>query len=148
MEILGEGRTGALGARVAGAVLCVGVAVIHVIDQGGIPGSKTPGYVAVGYWVLEIIAVLTAGMLIADRPRLGWFVALGVAAGPLTGYILSRGPGLPDYTDDKGNWTEPIGVLSIVVEGVLLVLAATFFLRSMRAQPDTRAHVTGDAVST
>lgn len=28
--------------RLAGAVLCLAVAVIHVIDQGGFPGSKTP----------------------------------------------------------------------------------------------------------
>jgi hypothetical protein len=39
------------------------------------------------------------------------------------GYVLSRGPGLPGYTDDIGNWAEPLGVLSLVVEGVLLLLA-------------------------
>jgi hypothetical protein len=48
-----------------------------------------------------------------------------VAAGPILGYVLSRGPGLPNYGDDIGNWTEPLGVLSLVVEGVLLILSAT-----------------------
>jgi hypothetical protein len=52
-----------------------------------------------------------------------WLVAAGVAAGPIIGYVLSRGPGLPGYTDDKGVWTEPIGLLSLVVEGLLLLLA-------------------------
>jgi hypothetical protein len=108
------------------------VAAIHVIDQGGVPGSKTPGYVGAGYWVLEVIAVLTAVALVANMPRVAWFVALGVGAGPLLGYILSRGPGLPDYTDDMGNWTEPLGLLSLAVELVLLVLAAVMFLRSLR----------------
>jgi hypothetical protein len=105
------------------SLLCVGVAVIHVIDQGGIPGSKTPGYVGIGYWILELVAVLTAVWLIASQAKAPWGIALGVAAGPLIGYVLSRGPGLPDYSDDKGNWAEPLGVLSLVVELGLLVLA-------------------------
>jgi hypothetical protein len=147
VTIRDEGRSSGLAARIAGALLCLGVAAIHVIDQGGIPGSKTPEYVGVGYWILEIIAVVTAGMLIANWPRPGWFVALGVAAGPLIGYVLSRGPGLPDYTDDKGNWTEPIGLLSIAVELTLLGLAAALFLRHARTHPpapiNARLNATG-----
>jgi hypothetical protein len=124
-----------IGARLVGAVLCLGVAAIHVIDQGGVPGSKTPGYVAIGYWILEIVAVLTAVVLVANRPRVAWFVAFGVAAGPLLGYILSRGPGLPDYTDDKGNWAEPLGLLSLAVEAILLILAVALFVRAVRGGP-------------
>jgi hypothetical protein len=55
---------------------------------------------------------------------LGWWLSLGVAAGPVLGYVLSRGPGLPDYTDDIGNWTEPLGVTSLIVEDNLLITAA------------------------
>ncbi|MBV9058242.1 MAG: hypothetical protein JO296_14600 [Pseudonocardiales bacterium] len=43
-------------------------------------------------------------------------LSLGVAAGPILGYVLSRGPGAPGYTDDIGNWAEPLGVLSLIVE--------------------------------
>lgn len=120
-------------ARFVGALLCVQVAIIHVIDQGGIPGSKTPAYVGVGYWVLEALAVVTAiGFVINRSVRLSWFVAIGVGAAPMIGYILSRGPGLPDYTDDMGNWGEPLGVFSLTAEAILLVLAVTFFLRTVR----------------
>jgi hypothetical protein len=82
---------------------------------------------------VEVVAVLTAVVLVANRPRVGWFVAIGVAAGPLLGYILSRGPGLPDYTDDKGNWAEPLGLLSLAVEAILLLLAAALLARAIRA---------------
>ena len=27
------------------AALCLGVTAIHIVDQGGLPGDKTPGYV-------------------------------------------------------------------------------------------------------
>lgn len=121
-------------ARLTGALLCLGVVAIHVIDQGGIPGSKTPTYVGIGYYVLEIVGILTAIWLLARPARAAWFVAIGVAGGPLLGYVLSRGPGLPDYADDKGNWTEPLGLLSVLVEGVLLVLSVTLFVRRARAE--------------
>lgn len=120
------------GLRVLGAVLCVVVAAIHVIDQGGIIGSKVPGYVAAGYWVLEVVGLLIAAPMVLTRSRWTWFVAAGVAAGPFLGYVLSRGPGLPDYTDDKGNWFEPLGVSSLVAEAALFVLAAVQFVRDTR----------------
>jgi hypothetical protein len=41
---------------------------------------------------------------------------------------------LPDYTDDIGNWGEPLGVISVVVEGVLLILAAASLLRRIGMQ--------------
>lgn len=127
-------------ARFVGALLCVQVAIIHIIDQGGIPGSKTPSYVGVGYWILEILGIVTAVALITNRSvRLGWFVAIGVGAGPMIGYILSRGPGLPDYKDDMGNWGEPLGVFSLIAEAILIVLAVSFFLRTLRqSAPEAR----------
>jgi hypothetical protein len=115
--------------RLAGAVLCLTVAAIHVLDQGGFPGSKSPAYVAYGYYALELIGVVAAVLLIAGAIRVGWFLAVGVAAGPFIGYVLSRGPGLPGYTDDIGNWTEPLGLAALAVEALLFALAAALFLR-------------------
>ncbi len=118
--------------RVVGLVGCLAVAAIHVIDQGGVPGSKGPEYVQISYYLLEVAGVVAAALLLGRVARLGWFLALGVAAGPILGYVLSRGPGLPDYTDDIGNWAEPLGISSLVVEGILLILAATSLLTSSR----------------
>lgn len=116
--------------RLAGAALCLAVAAVHVIDQGGFPGSKEPVYVGIGYYVVEAAGVVTAALLVAGAVRVGWFLAMGVGAGPFIGYVLSRGTGLPGYTDDIGNWAEPVGVASLVVEGLLFLLALTMFLRS------------------
>ncbi len=109
--------------RATAALLCLGVSVIHVLDQGGIPGSKDPAYVGAGYYILEIVGVVAALLLIQSGSAYGWLLSLGVAAGPVAGYILSRGPGLPDYSDDKGNWNEPLGVVSLIVEGFLFLLS-------------------------
>lgn len=117
---------GSLVARSAGAVLAVLVTVIHVSDQGGLTALKDPAYVGQGYRVLEVAGLVTAALLLLAPARaraLGWLLAVGVAVGPIVGYVLSRGPGLPDYTDDKGVWTELLGVQALTVEALLLVLS-------------------------
>lgn len=124
-------RTG-LPLRLLGAALALAVTAIHLIDQGGLTALKDPAYVGYGYWALEIAGVVCAGLLVAGADS-GWLLAVGVAVGPALGYVLSRGPGLPGYTDDRGNWTEPIGVLSLIVEAVLLLLAVRGLARSRAA---------------
>lgn len=123
-------------ARLAGAALAVGVAYIHVKDQGGFPGDKAPHYVGVGYYLLEITGLAVALALLVSRGKAvaaSWFLALGVAVMPIVGFVLSRGPGLPGYTDDKGNWTEPLAMVSLVVEGALLLLSGLSLLRERAA---------------
>jgi hypothetical protein len=119
----GRATGSSLIARLVGVVGCLAVAAIHVIDQGGVPGTKGPEYVQLLYYALEVAGVLVAALLLTKHARVGWLLSLGVAAGPVVGYVLSRGPGLPNYTDDIGNWGEPLGVVSLVVEGILLILA-------------------------
>jgi hypothetical protein len=135
-------------ARFAGAALALAVAGIHIADQGGFPGSKTPDYVGVGFDLLEGVSVLTAAALLFPLASLlraaTWTTAATfVSAGPLLGYVLSRGPGLPDYDDDLGNWTEPLGVASLVVESALLVLALTVLIAARHAQSRSTAQLQG-----
>lgn len=106
--------------RLLAAVLCLGVAAVHVIDQAGLPGTKEPGYVQGLYYALELGGILTAIALLIPRFPVRWLFPALVAAAPIVGFVLSRGPGLPDYSDDIGNWTEPLGIISLVVEVVLL----------------------------
>ncbi|MFF9493727.1 hypothetical protein [Streptomyces flaveolus] len=122
-------------ARWAGSLLCLVVAGIHVVDQGGITATRDPSYIGIAYHVLEIAAVVAAVLLLLGLVRLGWLLAVGVALGPLVGYILSRGPGLPDYSDDIGNWTEPLGLVSLAVEGALLLLSVPLLVRGLRPGP-------------
>ncbi|GAB2729234.1 hypothetical protein [Kitasatospora kifunensis] len=134
--------------RLLAALLCLAVSWIHVQDQGGFPGDKTPHYVGIGYYLLEAAGVVCALLLLAgSRLRVSrsdaypaeWLLAAGVALGPLLGFVLSRGPGLPEYSDDKGNWTEPLALASVAVEGVLLVMAAVALLAAVQSAKSARA---------
>lgn len=122
-----------LPARLTAAALSLAVAWIHVEDQGGFPGNKTPHYVGLGYYALEAAGALTAVLLLFTRGRAlaaAWFLSAGVALGPLFGFVLSRGPGLPNYSDDKGAWTEPLAMWAVGVELALLALACAFGTRA------------------
>jgi len=114
-------------ARLTAAALALAIAAIHIADQGGFPGAKNPLYIGIGYYLLELGCLLVAASLIWPGTRsvlpTVWVAAAFVAAGPLLGYVLSRGPGLPAYTEDRGNWTEPLGVISLIVEMALFVLS-------------------------
>ena len=99
--------TSSLVLRVVGAVLALAIGYFHVTDQAGFPGKKgddSAPYIQDLYYVLEVAAVVAAVLLLVKAVKAGWFVALGVAAGPILGYVLSRGPGLPSYLSDKGHW--------------------------------------------
>ena len=54
-----------------------------------------------------------------------WSAAGALPALVLIGYILSRTSGLPGFTEDIDEWTEPLGLASLVFEGLLVCLSAT-----------------------
>jgi hypothetical protein len=129
-----SGVTSTATREVAGAFLCVTVSALHVVERQRFPGHVAARYVSVGYYVLELAGVVAATIIFAGVQRIGWLLAMGVAAAPFIGYLLSRGPGLPGAGDDRGNWTEPLGIVSLLVEGMLLVLAAGSFLAYERGR--------------
>ncbi len=53
----------------------------------------------------------------------GWWLGIGIAVCSMIGYVLSRTVGLPGMEIEA--WLQPIGVLSLVVEGMFIVLAAS-----------------------
>ncbi|HMC53316.1 MAG TPA: hypothetical protein VKI64_11195 [Acidimicrobiales bacterium] len=106
--------------------------MIHVKDQGGLLTMRDPTYLGIGYFLLEGAGIAAAAVLLSRLAlrSWAWLLALGVAAGPFFGFLLSRGPGLPSAMDDRGNWTEPLGLMSAVVEGILMLLAVAAFVRT------------------
>ncbi|HVE26313.1 MAG TPA: hypothetical protein VNC22_12955 [Sporichthya sp.] len=109
--------------RVAAATLAVAVSFIHVKDQGGLTALRDPAYLGQGYRLLEIAGVLVAlGMFVLPSIPT-WVLAGGVALGPLVGFTLTRTVGLPNATDDIGNWGEALGVAAVSVEVALLAIA-------------------------
>ena len=121
--------------RGVAAIGLAGVALIHLLD---LPGqlSDTP-YIFFLYLALMAASVALAGVLIATSDIRAWAAATVLAALVIVAYVLSRTSGLPHSTDDIGNWSEPLGIASMFVEGSLLVLGSGV-LRARRVHRETR----------
>jgi hypothetical protein len=62
----------------------------------------------------------------------GWGLGLLVAGGALVAYILSRTIGLPGLEAEPDAWFEPLGLASLIAEGLFIGVAASAF--SLSAQ--------------
>jgi hypothetical protein len=72
------------------------------------------------YVGLMIASLATAGWVLFTRSRTALLAAAAVAASALVGYVVNRTVGMPGATDDIGNWTEPLGLASLFVEGAVV----------------------------
>lgn len=102
----------------AGALLLAdaGIHVYEVID------ADVP--FLIGGFIATVVGTAADALLLLTRgPRLGW-VAGGLTALLTTiGYIVTRATPLPTDEDDYGNWLEPLGICSLVIQGIIVVMA-------------------------
>jgi hypothetical protein len=106
--------------RLPAAAAALVAAVAHV-PVTGVHLQEAP-YIGVLFIVLEVVLVALALMLVlADRPWV-WTAATVVPALAVGAYVASRSVGLPQIPDDVGNWVEPLGLVAVTAEAVLVVL--------------------------
>jgi hypothetical protein len=103
------------------AIGLAGIAVIHAVDSVG-KWTEAP-YIFWMYMGLIVSAIAIGGGVLFGRSRVPVAAAAGLAAAVLAGYVINRTVGMPNATGDIGNWTEPLGLASMVVEGLVLAVA-------------------------
>ena len=109
-------------ARAVTAVGLAGVALIHLLDAPS-KFSETP-YMGWMYIGLMLGALGTAFALVRGSSSLAWGAAALLPLSAIVGFVLTRTVGLPQATGDIGNWSEPLGMASLLVEGTLVAVAA------------------------
>ena len=107
--------------RAAVAVGLGGIVVIHAIDA--VNRWSETRYIFWLYMALIVSAIVVGAWTLASRSRASLLAAGGLAASVLAGYIVNRSVGLPNATGDIGNWVEPVGLSSMVVEGMVILAA-------------------------
>lgn len=120
-----------MAARATVAVGLLGVGLIHVIDSVG-KYSETR-YLFWMYIGLILSSIAIAGVLLFTHSKLALPAAIALVASALAGFILNRTVGLPHAKGDIGNWTEPIGLANMFVEGAILFVAIPAQLFAVRA---------------
>ncbi len=108
--------------HIPGLALLTAIAWTHFKD---IPDKlgETP-YMGWGYILLVAGCAAAGAWLLTHHVRAGYVLGLVISLGAILGYVLTRSVGLPLALGDIGNWAEPWGVFSLVVETAFIVLAA------------------------
>ena len=111
-------RTIAVNRRVAVGLGLASVAAIHILD---LPGkfAETP-YLAAFYVALIIASFVLTERLFVAGTRRDFLAAAALSAAVIVGFTINRTVGMPGATGDIGNWLEPLGLLSTVVEAFVL----------------------------
>ena len=107
-----------------------GIAVIHAVDAVG-KWSETR-YMFWMYVGLIVAAIALAGGALFSTSRRVLLGAAVLAASVFGGYVIDRTVGMPNATGDIGNWTEPLGLASLVVEGLVVAVGLGGWLASRR----------------
>jgi hypothetical protein len=124
---------------VVGAMLALGIAAVHVADQGGVTALDSPAWMGWGFRLIEVGGTATALILLLSPlapPALawaGWAAGAVLGAGPFAGYLLSRTVGVPGDPRDVGNWGYWVGTVSLFIEAALVVLSVSMLLAHRRS---------------
>jgi hypothetical protein len=118
-------------ARAIAVVGLAGVALIHLLDAPGtFQDAAYRGWLYVG---LIVGCLVAAAALVRDGDRRAWLAALLLPAGAMLAFVVSRTVGLPVGAGDIGNWSEPLGLASLFVEGSLVLLSGRMLLEQAGA---------------
>lgn len=82
-----------------------------------------------------IAALIAAVGIYRGSKTWGWGLGLVVAGSAMAIYVASHTVGLPGLGVDTG-WFEPIGVLSLIVEGAYVVLALRVLSQNQSSHQD------------
>jgi Kef-type K+ transport system membrane component KefB len=110
----------------AGIVLIALTGLLHLVETPEYMGEER--YIGV-LFLLNAIGAAVALLGIWQDRAWGWVLGTAVAGGAFVAYILSRTIGLPAFHESE--LFEPSGVLSLLIEGGFVVVAA----RVLMAEP-------------
>jgi hypothetical protein len=105
----------------AGIGLIAGSGLIHLVETPEYLGKVR--YIGV-LFALSVVGAIVAAIGIFRGERWGWGLGALVAGASIAGYLLSRTVGLPGFRENSWEeFAEPLGLLSLAVEGLFLVVA-------------------------
>jgi len=127
----------------AGIILVLATGLIHLIE--GPENYEEVAYKGILFFLNAAGALVAAIGIYRGEKVWGWTLGLVVTAGALLLYIVSRTVGLPGLEVDD-EWFEPMGVASLLVEG-LFVLLYIYVMSASGARSNDLASAAGSSVA-
>jgi len=114
------------------AAAAVVAAVAHIPVIG--PHLDEAPYMGVLFIVLAAACVFLAGAAVVRDATVIYGLAILTCGLAIIGYAATRLVAFPELDDDVGNWFEPLGLVSILAELVVVIAA----INGLRHRPDRR----------
>jgi hypothetical protein len=119
----------------------VGIAMVHVLQM---PDAwNATGYLGALFVVVVVVSLVLSATLTRTSDDRAWAAAGVFALLIMIGYVLSRTSGLPGWDDDIGEWSEPLGLASLVVEGLVLCVTTAVVAADWHAAVATASRPVG-----
>ena len=116
----------------AGILLVLATGLIHVVE--GPANYHEAAYKGILFFLNAAGALVAARGIYRGEKLWGWTLGVLISAGALTLYIVSHTIGLPGLEIDD-EWFEPLGVASLLVEGLYVLVYASVMTRPQPRQP-------------
>ena len=111
-------------------VAIIGTGLIHLVEARDSFGEAA--YKGILFVANGVGALVAAIGIYRNERLLGWTLGLLVAGGAFLAYVASRTVGLPGLPAEPDAWLEPMGVASLVCEGLFIIV----FLMTRRARSE------------
>ena len=116
----------------------IAVAAIHLSQV--VPTVKQTPYLGTMFVLLVVACVGLAGcLLISDRAQV-WTAVAVVNGLAVAGYVFTRTASSFIDNQDVGNWSETLGMVALLVEGVLILLSVHAFWGHRIGRPARSLH--------
>ncbi len=117
----------------AGLMLVLATGLIHVVE--GPANYHEAAYKGILFFLNAAGALVAARGIYRGEKLWGWTLGVLISAGALMLYFVSHTIGLPGLEIDD-EWFEPLGVASLLVEGLYVIVYAAVMTR-----PKPRQHI-------
>jgi hypothetical protein len=100
--------------RTAVTIGLIGIVGVHLAD---LPAKwEETRYIAWMYIGAIVFGLFLIDRLVVKTSKRDYLASSFLSISVLLGYIVNRSIGMPGAKEDIGNWFEPLGFLSIVIE--------------------------------
>jgi hypothetical protein len=110
----------------AGLVLVLATGLIHGVE--GPAHYHEAAYQGLLFFLNAAGALMAVRGIYRDEKLWGWTLGVLISAGALLLYLVSHTIGLPGLEIDD-EWFEPLGVVSLLVEGLYVLVYASVMTR-------------------
>lgn len=116
---LGADHASALRVGVVAAIVVAAVAHVPVIG----PHLEEAPYMGVLFVALTAVCLTLGAAIAATNRTWAYASAAGVCGAAVVAYAATRLVAFPQLADDVGNWFEPLGVISVASESMVVALS-------------------------